>query len=61
MGYVVFTTKHHDGFSMFDTKQTEYKITDAKTPFSTNPRSNVAKEIFNAFRKENFKVTRFTD
>ena len=56
MGYVVFTTKHHDGFSMFDTKQTEYKITDAKTPFSTNPRSNVAKEIFNAFRKENFKI-----
>jgi alpha-L-fucosidase len=56
MGYVVFTTKHHDGFSMFDTKQTDYKITDPKTPFSANPRSNVTKEIFNAFRKENFKI-----
>ena len=56
MGYVVFTTKHHDGFSMFDTKQTDYKITDSKTPFSTNPRSNIAKEIFAAFRKENFKI-----
>ncbi len=56
MKYVVFTTKHHDGFSMFDTQQTDYKITSAKTPFSANPRSNVTKEIFNAFRKENFMI-----
>jgi alpha-L-fucosidase len=56
MKYVVFTTKHHDGFCMFDTKQTEYKITSAKTPFSSNPRSNVVSEIFNAFRKENFMI-----
>jgi alpha-L-fucosidase len=56
MKYVVFTTKHHDGFCMFDTKETEYKITSAKTPFSSNPRSNVAKEVFDAFRKENFLI-----
>ncbi|HEX5153935.1 MAG TPA: alpha-L-fucosidase [Parafilimonas sp.] len=54
MRYVVFTTKHHDGFCMFDTKQTDYKITSSKTPFSSNPKSNVAKEIFDAFRKEGF-------
>src|SRR5688500_12195786 len=36
MKYMVFTTKHHDGFSMFDTKQTDYKITSTKTPFSSN-------------------------
>jgi alpha-L-fucosidase len=52
MKYVVFTTKHHDGFSMFDTKYTEYKITAADCPFSANPRANVTKEIFNAFRAE---------
>ncbi|MBN8823325.1 MULTISPECIES: alpha-L-fucosidase [unclassified Spirosoma] len=56
MKYVVFTTKHHDGFCMFDTKQTDYKITDPKSPFSSNPRSNVAKEVFNAFRAQNFMV-----
>jgi len=56
MKYVVFTTKHHDGFCMFDTKQTDYKITSPKTPFSTNARSNVAKEVFDAFRKENFLI-----
>lgn len=52
MKYVVFTTKHHDGFSMFDTKLTDYRITDIKTPFHTNPRANIAKEVFNAFRAE---------
>lgn len=56
MKYVVFTTKHHDGFSMFDTKYTDYKITDKGTPFSSDPRSNVTKEIFNAFRSENFWI-----
>ena len=56
MKYVIFTTKHHDGFCMFDTKQTDYKITSPKTPFSTNARSNVTKEIFNAFSKENFMI-----
>jgi len=29
MKYVVFTTKHHDGFSMFDSDLTEYKITNS--------------------------------
>lgn len=56
MKYMVFTTKHHDGFSMFESKYTDYKITDKKTPFSTNARSNVTKEIFNAFRKENLWI-----
>ncbi len=56
MKYMVFTTKHHDGFCMFDTQYTDYKITDKGTPFSANPRSNVTKEIFTAFRKENFWI-----
>lgn len=56
MKYVIFTTKHHDGFCMFDTKQTDYKITGSKTPFSSDPRSDVTKEIFNTFRKDGFSV-----
>jgi len=54
MKYVIFTTKHHDGFCMFDTRQTDYKITDPGCPFSKNPRSNITKEIFNAFRAQGF-------
>lgn len=52
MKYVVFTTKHHDGFCMFDSRLTDYRITSPRTPFHSNPKSNVAKEIFNAFRAE---------
>jgi alpha-L-fucosidase len=56
MKYVIFTTKHHDGFCMFDSKLTDYTVTDSLTPFSSNPRSNITREIFNAFRAEDFWV-----
>lgn len=52
MKYVVFTTKHHDGFCMFDSKYTNYKITDTGSVFSRNPKSNIAKEVFTAFRSQ---------
>lgn len=52
MKYMVFTTKHHDGFCNFDTRLTDFKITAG--PFAANPRSNVAKEVFDAFRKRDF-------
>jgi alpha-L-fucosidase len=52
MKYMVFTTKHHDGFCMFDTRFTDYKITAPEVPFSSHPRSDVTKAIFNAFREQ---------
>ena len=54
MRYVVFTTKHHDGFNMFDTKQTDFKITNG--PFASHPKANVALHVFDAFRKQNFMI-----
>ncbi len=56
MKYAVFTTKHHDGFCMFDTKLTDYKITSAKTPFSSSPKANITKEVFEAFRNQGMWV-----
>ncbi len=54
--YVVFTTKHHDGFSMFDTHQTDYRITSPRTPFSHNPNADVTRAIFDAFRAQGFMI-----
>ena len=56
MKYMIFTTKHHDGFSMFDSKYTDYKVTDSECAFSTNPRANITKEIFDAFRSDDMWV-----
>lgn len=54
MKYVVFTTKHHDGFNMFDTKFSDFKISDG--PFKKNPKADVAKYVFDAFRKRNMMI-----
>lgn len=44
MKYMVFTSRHHDGFSMFDTKANDYKITSPLSPF----RRDVVKELADA-------------
>ena len=54
MKYVVFTTKHHDGFAMFDTKYSEFSI--AKGPFASNSKADVAKFVFESFRNQNMIV-----
>jgi alpha-L-fucosidase len=56
MKYFVFTTKHHDGFSMFDTRQSDFRITHESCPFSRDSRANVALEAFNAFRRKGFAI-----
>jgi alpha-L-fucosidase len=56
MKYVVFTTKHHDGFCMFDSQYTDYKITGPTSAFARNPKADVTREIFNAFRAEGLWV-----
>jgi alpha-L-fucosidase len=56
MKYVVFTTKHHDGFCMYDSKFTDYKITEDECPFHSNPKADISNEIFSEFRKKNFWI-----
>jgi alpha-L-fucosidase len=50
MKYLVFTSKHHDGFSMFDSELTDYKITNS--PF----KRDVVKELANACHKAGLKL-----
>lgn len=49
MRYVMFTTKHHDGFSLFNTTQTDYRVTHPRVPFSRDKRANITREVFRAF------------
>jgi alpha-L-fucosidase len=50
MKYVVFTTKHHSGFCMWDTKTTGFNVMN--TPF----KRDVTREIFDAFRKQGIAI-----
>ena len=50
MKYMVLITKHHDGFSMFDTKQTDYNI--MKTPYGRD----IVKEFVDACHRQGMKV-----
>lgn len=57
--YLVFTTKHHDGFAMWDTKTTEYKITGSECPFHTHPKADICKELFDAFRAKGLPISAY--
>ena len=50
MRYVVFTTKHHDGFCMFDTRRADYRITAPDVPYHANANADVTRALFDAFR-----------
>ncbi|MFB9057356.1 alpha-L-fucosidase [Mariniflexile ostreae] len=50
MKYMVITAKHHDGFSMFNSKATNYNIFDA-TPF----KRDVLKELAKACQEQGIK------
>lgn len=54
--YLLFTTKHHDGFCMWDTKTTDYKITNEDCPFSKNMNADIVKNLYNAFREEGLGI-----
>ncbi|MDA3734077.1 alpha-L-fucosidase [Niameybacter massiliensis] len=57
--YLLFTTKHHDGFCMYDTQTTDYKITDPSCPFHTHPYADVVGSLYEAFRKEGLAISTY--
>ena len=50
MKYVVLTTKHHEGFCMFDSKYTDYKCTNTKAG------RDLVREYVDAFRSEGLHI-----
>ncbi|MDR3093931.1 MAG: alpha-L-fucosidase [Bacteroidales bacterium] len=50
MKYVVITTKHHEGFCLWDSKYTDFKVTN--TPYG----KDLIKPFVDAFRAEGIKI-----
>ena len=50
MKYITLITRHHDGFSMWDTKQSEWKITN--TPY----KKDIVKQIADECHKQGIKI-----
>lgn len=57
--YLNFTTKHHDGFCMWDTKTTDYRITGPDCPFHTHKYADITKQLFNAFREKGLGISAY--
>lgn len=50
MKYAILTAKHHDGFCLFDSQLTDFKVTN--TPY----KKDIVRDFLEAFRQENIKV-----
>ncbi len=50
MKYIVITTKHHDGFCLFDSKETDFTV--MSTPF----KRDIMKELSEACRREGMRL-----
>ncbi|WP_411345464.1 alpha-L-fucosidase [Paenibacillus sp. WLX1005] len=57
--YLNFTTKHHDGFCMWDTHTTDYRITGKDTPFHAHKYADIVGNLFNAFRERGLAISAY--
>lgn len=58
--YIVITSKHHDGFAMFDSKYSDFDIVEA-TPFKRDPLKELAAACKKAGIKLGFYYSQFQD
>ena len=57
--YLLFTTKHHDGFCMYDTKTTDYKITSPDCPFHTHRDADIVGALYREFRSRGMAISTY--
>jgi alpha-L-fucosidase len=57
--YFIFTTKHHDGFCMWDTKFSDYKITAEDCPFHTHKYADICKHLFEEMRNKGLGIAAY--
>ena len=54
--YLMVTAKHHDGFALWDTATTEFRITSPRCPFHADPRADTVRETVRAFRDQGIET-----
>ena len=54
--YALIMAKHHDGFCLWDTAQTDYKTTSTNCPFHQLPGADTVKAVGDALRKRGIRV-----
>ena len=54
--YFILTSKHHDGFCLYDTRESCYKVTAPDCPYHTHRNANILPRMFDAFRAEGLGV-----
>jgi alpha-L-fucosidase len=54
MRYVVFTTRHHNGYAMFDTTTTNHNV--ANSPYRAPSGRDIVRETFDACRAEGLRT-----
>lgn len=54
--YLIFTTKHHDGFCMWDSKYSDYKITAPDCPFHDHKYADICAHLFDSFRRQGLAI-----
>ena len=59
MKYVIFTTKHHDGFCMFDSQFSDYKITANDCPYHDARYADISHYLFDAFRAKDIGIAAY--
>lgn len=57
MKYFDFTTKHHDGFCLWDTRTTDYRVTHPSCPFHTHRYADVTRALFDHFRAAGMAIS----
>lgn len=57
--YAIVTSKHHDGFCLWDTKTTDFKVTADECIFNTNPNANIIPKLYDAFRENGIGIATY--
>ncbi|MDW7659557.1 MAG: alpha-L-fucosidase [Bacillota bacterium] len=55
--YLLMTAKHHDGFCLWDTKTTDYRVTGPDCPYRYHRNADIVGSIYDAFRARGMAIS----